>query len=284
MFQKASYNDVALMGSLVYFCVDLSQEWESFSGCKQPIHMWLLASCICAIVFRACAVLLGSCSASSSSPSSAPSDGRIIGGSLGELLLDLRTKGSMSRALATFTWTLAVPFFILWTFLGTSWLWQVMRQTPECLGSTYCWFSIVWLLLCYYWIFVHVALSLWACRLRRRVRRTEANLRDIEDDETLRRWGQVSRSSADRPLAEAVGVGESLSSAAIRALPCETAPETVLGKCECPICLEEIVSGDSIRSLPNCGHKFHRSCIDLWLVRRADCPLCKGKVEAEAEQ
>merc|ERR1740121_687486 len=165
----------------------------------------------------------------------------------------------MPRALATFTWTLAVPFFVSWTFLGT------------------------WLLWCYYWIFVHVALSVWACRLRARVRRTEANLRDIEDDETLRRWGQVSRSSASRPLVEVARGGESLSSAAIRALPCETAavPETVLGKCECPICLSEIETGDSIRCLPSCGHKFHRSCIDLWLVRRADCPLCKQKV-AEA--
>merc|ERR1740121_2427550 len=137
----------------------------------------------------------------------------------------------MPRALATFTWTLAVPFFVSWTFLGT------------------------WLLLCYYWIFVHVALSVWACRLRARVQRTEANLRDIEDDETLRRWGQVSRSSASRPLVEVARGGESLSSAAIRALPCETAavPETVLGKCECPICLSEIEAGDSIRCLPTSG-------------------------------
>lgn len=290
MFQKVSYNDVALLGSLAYFCVDLSQEWDSFQGCKQPIHQWLLASCLCAIVFRACAVLLGSCAAAASQEAASTSGaGRALGGSVGELMLDLRAKGSMSRVLATCTWTLVVPFFVLWTFLGTWWLFQVLRDTPECLGSTYCWFSVVWLLLCYYWIVVHVALSLWACRLRKRVRRTEANLRDIEDDETVSRWGHISRSSEGRSLAEVARAGESLSAAAIRALPCETmgaegaaGSESVLGRCECPICLAEIEPGDSLRCLPNCGHKFHRSCIDLWLVRRADCPLCKSKVEVAA--
>lgn len=286
MFHKVGSNDVALMGSLIYFCVDLWQEWDSFSSCRQPIHIWLFASCVCAITFRACAVLLYFCGSAAESPqlqSEAFRGGLSVGGNIGELLLDLRLKGSWSSMLATTTWVVAVPFFVLWTFLGTAWLWQVLWDTPECFGSTYAWFSIVWLLLCYYWIFVHAALGLWTCHLRRRVIRREANMRDIEDDEVLQRWGRVSQSSATRSLVEVAGSDASLSSAAIKALPCKTVAvsETLLGKCDCPICLTELDTGDRVRCLPGCGHTFHRSCIDLWLVRRADCPLCKRKVGAE---
>merc|ERR1719491_2251991 len=140
--------------------------------------------------------MLSSCGRLTHTQDGAATEGRAIGGSIGDLLVDMRSKNYMSRALATFTWTLAVPFFVLWTFLGTTWLWQVMQETPDCLGSTYAWFSVVWLLLCYYWIVVHVALSFWACRLRRRVLSREANLRGVEDDETLRRWGPVSQNSS----------------------------------------------------------------------------------------
>jgi len=49
---------------------------------------------------------------------------------------------------------------------------------------------------------------------------------------------------------------------------------------ECPICLNDLNSGDKVRHLASCGHTFHRSCIDLWLLRRADCPLCKSEVKS----
>merc|ERR1719321_1195117 len=47
---------------------------------------------------------------------------------------------------------------------------------------------------------------------------------------------------------------------------------------ECSICLHDLAVGEIVRTLPICGHTFHKSCIDLWVLRRADCPLCKCKV------
>lgn len=47
---------------------------------------------------------------------------------------------------------------------------------------------------------------------------------------------------------------------------------------ECSICLNDLDEGDAVRKLPGCSHTFHKSCIDLWMLRRADCPLCKCKV------
>mmetsp|Transcript_24866 Transcript_24866/g.44915 ORF Transcript_24866/g.44915 Transcript_24866/m.44915 type:complete len:276 (-) Transcript_24866:501-1328(-) len=42
----------------------------------------------------------------------------------------------------------------------------------------------------------------------------------------------------------------------------------------CTVCLESYTDGDKIRILP-CHHRFHMSCIDLWLSNKRFCPLCK---------
>ena len=46
---------------------------------------------------------------------------------------------------------------------------------------------------------------------------------------------------------------------------------------DCTICLGKQGRNDQIRTLP-CNHEFHSECIDLWLVKRAHCPMCKTKV------
>eukprot|EP00250_Pteridium_aquilinum_P011570 c20159_g1_i1 orf=345-2096(-) len=42
----------------------------------------------------------------------------------------------------------------------------------------------------------------------------------------------------------------------------------------CSICLETPVVDDMVRRLP-CMHGFHLQCIDEWLERQANCPICK---------
>ena len=49
-------------------------------------------------------------------------------------------------------------------------------------------------------------------------------------------------------------------------------------KQECIICLDDI-SITSISSNTNllkleCGHRYHKDCINTWLKKRAICPLC----------
>jgi len=47
----------------------------------------------------------------------------------------------------------------------------------------------------------------------------------------------------------------------------------------CAVCLSSYTSGEEVRVLP-CGHRFHCSCVDTWLIDRQQrsCPLCTAKV------
>jgi hypothetical protein len=45
----------------------------------------------------------------------------------------------------------------------------------------------------------------------------------------------------------------------------------------CRVCLCEYEEGDELRTLP-CFHKYHRDCIDRWIVRDKKCPICKHPI------
>ncbi|CAL9109271.1 unnamed protein product [Musa acuminata var. zebrina] len=47
---------------------------------------------------------------------------------------------------------------------------------------------------------------------------------------------------------------------------------------ECAVCLCEFDGEDELRLLPVCGHAFHLSCIDTWLLSNSTCPLCRGSL------
>lgn len=47
---------------------------------------------------------------------------------------------------------------------------------------------------------------------------------------------------------------------------------------QCMVCLAEFTDEDQVRRLP-CLHEYHCACIDEWLRRCTDCPLCKANVD-----
>ena len=53
----------------------------------------------------------------------------------------------------------------------------------------------------------------------------------------------------------------------------------------CTVCLTDFIIGDEVRTLPCCkphsGHMFHKTCIDEWLPRSKNCPLCKHPIDTE---
>lgn len=278
MFRHLSLNDGILFASLLYSGVDLHLEWASFSTCSQPVHWWLLLSYGCIVAFRA-AHLLG-VAATGSAPGTFGSTAGADHG-VGEFLLDLRQKKTLPRILVAFTWVIALPFFTLWTLLGTKWFWDVLRDSPQCMPTTaHLWFCAFWLLLCYVWIGVHLALCGVAWTLESRVQRAEGDLRAIEVEDIVRRWGPVGGNLEGYRDVTASGApmpGHGLAPSEIKALPELCLHQDQAGG-ECSICITELDAGERVRRLPGCGHTFHCSCIDLWLLRRADCPLCKRAV------
>lgn len=48
------------------------------------------------------------------------------------------------------------------------------------------------------------------------------------------------------------------------------------GVVTCAVCLEDLLGGEMVRSLPECRHLFHVGCIDAWLQMHVTCPLCRS--------
>ncbi|KAK7268557.1 hypothetical protein RIF29_21258 [Crotalaria pallida] len=46
----------------------------------------------------------------------------------------------------------------------------------------------------------------------------------------------------------------------------------------CSICLADYKDSDSelLRLLPDCGHFFHKECVDMWLRLNMSCPVCRN--------
>jgi len=260
---QVGVNDAVLVISLLYLSVDIQYDWESFNTCHRPIHKWLLVS-YALIVASRLVYVAGSLTSTAES---------------GDFLLNLRQKSAVVRFLMSVTWLVIVPFFTVWSAVGTWWILDVRRHTPKCLPSgVHVWFLVIWQVLGYLWILIHCGLGIMAWFLEHRLRNAETDLQQIEDADVLLRWGQVSRLQGYTSMPGMPG-SRGLTPTQIRALPAMIAERSGEVEEECPICLNVLKAGDVVRQLGPCGHTFHRSCIDLWLLRRADCPLCKHTVK-----
>jgi hypothetical protein len=46
----------------------------------------------------------------------------------------------------------------------------------------------------------------------------------------------------------------------------------------CSICMEQYIFLDVIKPLLQCQHTFHKKCINEWLKRKSNCPICRSDV------
>ena len=46
----------------------------------------------------------------------------------------------------------------------------------------------------------------------------------------------------------------------------------------CSICQEGYITGQHIRKLNHCSHRFHKSCIDPWFRAHVHCPVCRHDI------
>jgi len=207
-----SLNDGVLCMSLIYLSIDMQYQWAEFESCHWPVHTWLLVSYIFILAFRVTHIL-GTAFKTSGS---------------GDFLLNLRHKDMLPRLMMTVIWVLVLPLFAAWTSVGTWWLYDSKRLSQTCLpmGMPLC-FIIVWQVLSYAWILIHGTLGGIAWVLEGRLRRTEANLREMEDPDTVARWGAVSDLSGYTALANNSLGG--LAPEQIKALPKQRLLSFILG-------------------------------------------------------
>ncbi|KAM3399430.1 hypothetical protein ACQJBY_004676 [Aegilops geniculata] len=104
-----------------------------------------------------------------------------------------------------------------------------------------------------------------------------------------------ARASSSMPVADARGIpapapprrgNGDVELGGIDAAALEAYPAVVYGEARkpasveqqeacCAVCLERYADSDVVRVLPDCGHLFHRGCVDPWLRRRPTCPVCR---------
>lgn len=79
----------------------------------------------------------------------------------------------------------------------------------------------------------------------------------------------------DQPLYER---GQGASNDQVDELPVVKFSANAHGSDEkCMVCQCEYEEGDEMRALP-CLHKFHKDCVDEWLLRKGECPVCRHAV------
>lgn len=269
MTQKAALSDIVLILSIGLLVGDLACEWDEFKECPKPIHVWLFVSYLLLVVSRV--IVVGAMLMSSTEA--------------GCFLLNLRQKSATLQMLLSFTWLVVVPLFTLWSFYGTLWTYEVLSKAPDCMPSVmHTWFLVIWQAMSYAWVIIYGGLGAVAWVLELRLRKAEGDLRQLEDSEMVSRWGRIGDLESYAALHQKMA-REGLSSEQIQALGgARTYRRQAVADCnddeDCSICLNAFRDGDSIRQLGSCKHVFHRSCVDLWLLRSAECPLCKVQVSS----
>lgn len=240
--------------SLAHSCIDILYHSAEFEQCQKPIHVWLLVSYVSLIGLRVPHYV---------SQFSAGHDGVEDA--------SVAWKG-FSKICLMVVWFALLPFFTVWTVLGSFWLNEVLEETPSCLqSSTDPKFVIFWQVICYTWILIYSVCIAIAMVIRHRQQRADAELRAIASLDSQERWGSMIGTWHLTPLL-------GMSAKDISALPACNLEES--SGAECSICLCVFQEGETLRRLPTCGHCFHQGCIDLWLLRQNKCPLCKGDVVA----
>jgi len=170
------------------------------------------------------------------------------------------------------SWALLLPLSVVSLERGASWLSrEISKELAEdqlrnshCLTDSTCIGAAITLVV---FGLLTIGYAVFAGNVLwydRSIRTGATIMSKVEDGDLIARWGPQPPTLAS----ELTGLSVSRLSE-LHLSTCET-PDFA----SCSICLEQIQVGDQFRRLP-CEHTFHKSCLDLWLLRQGSCPMCK---------
>mmetsp|Transcript_26273 Transcript_26273/g.46980 ORF Transcript_26273/g.46980 Transcript_26273/m.46980 type:complete len:248 (-) Transcript_26273:4152-4895(-) len=162
---------------------------------------------------------------------------------------------------------IAIPCFVLLTLTGCAELWYWQGAECDTSFEQTCIIGIYTLLAGVQLIRLTTDIKKLCIRYRHLRRRSQPSLRSL----------LVRRSSADENIANLSFTEPELDRLSSFAYEAES------GHDPCSICLEIMITGDSVKMMPSCRHTFHSNCIDGWLLTNPRCPLCKSNVRLALE-
>eukprot|EP00811_Abedinium_folium_P005458 NODE_15027_length_1072_cov_3.529101.p1 GENE.NODE_15027_length_1072_cov_3.529101~~NODE_15027_length_1072_cov_3.529101.p1 ORF type:complete len:280 (+),score=79.48 NODE_15027_length_1072_cov_3.529101:44-883(+) len=256
LYDRGAAADVFAAVLLLVFCPDLCLNWNAYRACHA--HTWLLASYL-SVALLSALNLAGA-----------------VTGHVG-FLVEVRQKRQLPRCLALVSWCAVVPCLCAWTALGT--FWQMDIRASELPAPrralTVCWVAVL-----HVWLGRYFAMARSCLCMELRVHMAERELRRLfeeeEDNGDAPPWWDLTE--ADTSYSALLGSSAGLAAREVAKLLHAVQPDCGTAAVQCAICLAEVKLNTRLRRLPGCGHTFHCSCIALWLLRRAECPLCKRSV------
>eukprot|EP00746_Dinoflagellata_sp_MGD_P003464 gnl/MRDRNA2_/MRDRNA2_106732_c0_seq1.p1 gnl/MRDRNA2_/MRDRNA2_106732_c0~~gnl/MRDRNA2_/MRDRNA2_106732_c0_seq1.p1 ORF type:complete len:287 (-),score=36.65 gnl/MRDRNA2_/MRDRNA2_106732_c0_seq1:178-1038(-) len=244
------------------FMIDQALQWRRLDGecMTQPIYLWLLGAYAFAVVcYLSCATVVKQCK-------KAQGDGGCIA--------QESQRPVFSRSMLALS-TMVLPTCLLaWTGLGMIWLADVLGSDTQCAdnnGHESITFAVACILLLGLQALVCAVVAYHASVVAESVVRGSAAVLAIADADFVERWG------APKPVLQE-DLSRGLSPAQIDALPCG---EGLADGESCVICLCPVTLDERVRQMPSCSHRFHKCCVDQWLLRCAACPTCKAEVVVE---
>jgi len=239
-------------------CILLLVAWERSAFCERPLRLWLLVVALLHLVqtplrlfcYRWLAV---GAKAVMSSPIPTGENGDQM--SQGEdrhrrnnQLSSLVAQIVQSPAWRGNEWVSAVS--LGWLIVGVVWIVNA-SPTPECPEAYY--------------------LTLWVLVIAGlRLLLSASCFRSIFSEAALAESQALAVSQANTPAPMPAGRLEKLPS-----IRCNDVYSTRNSGCRCSVCLGDFDFGQELRLLP-CNHYFHKECVDPWLLKRCDCPLCRS--------
>ena len=251
-------HDVFVAGALSYALVELLVSWTDYrwgvgSLCPQPVQVWLLVACSTVALLRLVNILYDR---------SHPEDFSDL------WCFTLFT--TYPRIYALLIVAILYPFLVSWVVLGTIWYTEIQTMNLPCFKvPKQGWYFLVWLLIFYVWVVAYTVAILTSAMVWVKTRQYRRRQVIGIYQEVVGHFGEDHGASMHLALLDEVG----LSPDAIGRLREFVAAEENCGTA-CSVCLEDMRVGEHIRLLP-CSHIFHRCCVDMWLLRRAECPMCK---------